>query len=362
MTDARPYLWILDSSHKPLADSLDVFESWADIAYLDGERERLDWSVPPDAIFFSAEISGGAAGEAFASLVAAAADTPLLAVARLRSLAQAVAFFRAGATDYLSLPLDKDEARDRLAAALERAEQRILEAVAVELEPIDADTGEVSLAFAPSRTEEAEVEEVEEDILAELESIPSAKPESRAEENPKPAVRPDGDEAGEQSASDGETDPEEEPVTVDGLPIPTLWEELPCGLLVFDSLGNLVFANSLGLHLFGHVSLAELQDVLENRRASFAAHAANHKPLPDNQWPHVLAARTRTARSAVLSVEKPDRRRVWLRIDCLPHLSEGKITRLSLTIVNLTGELPPLAAPAPPPKRDKQRHRSKRRK
>jgi hypothetical protein len=111
---------------------------------------------------------------------------------------------------------------------------------------------------------------------------------------------------------------------------------------VFDSLGNLVFSNNAGLELFGRDTLAGLQDALENSLSAFAAHGLNNKPFPDNQWPHILAVKTRTARSAVVSVETGDKRRAWLRIDCQPHLADGKIARLSMTAVNLTGELPPL--------------------
>lgn len=347
MSDVKPYLWLLDSEKKPLVECLDVFDGWADVTYLTPESDMPGWDNPPDAVFFSTEIRGGSNGEFFSSLLRDGGLVPLLAVARHRSLTQALAYLRAGASDYLPLPLEESEVHERLMAALEKAEHLAYSPLTVELETFDQDPGDVSLTVGPRHSATEDIGE--DDILAELsQSDPTfsrlSSPESEAV-----TVQP----------------LEDEPEAVDGLPIPTLWEELPCGLLVFDSLGNLVFSNSLGLDLFGHSSLAELQEALENRHDSFAAHAANHKQLPDNQWPHILARKARATRSAVISVEKPDRRRVWLRIDCQPHLSEGTISRLSMTIVNLTGELPPLNTSEPTehaPKRGKAKSRSKRKK
>lgn len=328
-----PLVWIFDSDRSPLAGCVEAFEDWADAVYYAADAGDPDWDSPPDAVFFSAEVKGGAAGDVFGGLSRNAAGVPLLAVARLRSLAQAVSYWRAGAADYLSLPLEEEDVRERLQAALVRAEQLAMQGMMVELEPVDLDPGEISLRVARTDATDAsgEIDDEVDDILAHLSGdIGEAARESHGE----PAAE------------------EEEPEAVDGLPIPNLWEELPCGLLVFDSNANLVFSNSLGLDLFGYGSLAELQEALETGRSRFAAHGANLRPMADNQWPHVLAARTRTARSAVLSIEKPDRRRIWLRVDCLPHLSDGKISRLSMTLVNLTGELPalnitPAAATAP---------------
>lgn len=344
--DAKPLLWLIDSGRAPLAASLGVFEDWADVRYFASEPAESEWERPPDAVFFSAEFAGGAEGEAFGRLVAAAGAVPLLAVARLRSFTQAVAFFRAGADDYLSLPLEEEDVWERFNAAIERMARLAMRGLLVELEPSEAapDSVDMSLRSAVSAVEPSgdASPEAEEDILARLSA----------------------DLAGESglNATEPQDGAEEEPIAVDGLPIPNLWEELPCGLLVFDSNGNLVFSNTLALVLFGCPSLAELQDMLENNRAAFAAHGANHKPLPDNQWPQTQAARTRTARSAVISIERSDRRRLWLRIDCMPHLADGAISRLSMTLVNLTGELAPLqTASAAPAKREKAK-RSKRRK
>lgn len=307
----KPLLWLIDSVRSPLASCREAIESWADIAYFPPDAPPREWSASPDAVLFSAEMKGGPEGEPFQDLVSSVEDIPLIAVARLRSLAQAVAYFRAGVTDYLSLPLDEDDARERVFAALDRAAALVMRGMMVELEPVDQDPGEVSLTLRPSAVQSPLIND-DEDILARLNP---AKPEET----------------------------EDEPTAVDGLPIPSLWDELPCGVMVFDSTANLVFSNALALGLFGFASLAELQEALENRRADFKAYAVNQKPLPDNQWPQILAGKTRTARSAVVSIERPDRRRSWLRIDCLPHLHDGQITRLCMTIVNLTGELPPLS-------------------
>ncbi|MCD8139001.1 MAG: hypothetical protein LUE17_04345 [Planctomycetaceae bacterium] len=372
MDDDLPLIWIIDSDRNPLAEHLDAFSGWARARHLP-HGAAADWTMPPDAIYASAELAGGPQGEVFADLLAAAGAIPVLVVARLRSLAQAVAYFRAGAADYLSLPLEEEEARDRYVAAMERAETLAMQGMVVELEPVDQEVGEISLSLRPSLPEPIPDEE---DILAHLHAEP--RESVRAEPSGKPETA-ETDAAADESAivetvvekatiTDAavEDPAEDEPVAVDGLPIPTLWEELPCGLLVFDSSVNLVFSNSLGLEMFGHTSLAELQEVLESHRDSFAAHGSNHRPLPDNQWPHLVAAKTRTARSAVVSIEKPDRRRAWLRVDCLPHVADGALSRLSMTLVNLTGELPPLQVQAEsdsaPARKEKAKKRGKRKK
>lgn len=373
--DAKPYLWLLDSERKPLADYLDLFADWADVVYIGPGQVVPDWDEQPDAVFFSAEIAGGVHGSLFAELSGEAGNVPLLAIAKLRSLSQAVSFFRAGATDYLSLPLDGDELQERLNAALEKAARMAINGMMVQFESVAPDAGEISvslrtatavedddiLAHLPESADSVNNAEPTESVMSEIpETVPAAAPR-QAEPPPMPVcVEPETEDASPAA--------EEEPETVDGLPIPTLWEELPCGLLVFDSDGNLVFSNSLGLDLFGFSSLAELEDALECRREEFKAYGANHKPLPDNQWPQVLALKSRVARAAVLSVEKRDKHRLWLRIDCLPHLSDGKINRLTMTIVNMTGELPPLVLTTPsaaPPlsvKRPKAKARGRRRK
>ncbi len=328
MTNDRPNLWVVDSPRAPLAACLDAFSEWAEYQYFGPDAPLPnEFDNTLDAIFFSAEIQGGADGDLFATLITSGA--PLLAVSSVRSLAQAVAYFRAGVGDYLSLPLDAEDARERCLAAMDKAREQAMPSVMVELEAVDDDAGDISLTISPSNNDATTPAAPSEDILADLPNQP---------------------------------EDEEEPVAVDGLPIPTLWEELPCGLLVFDSNGNLVFCNQLGLDLFNRPSLADLQEALETDLARFSAYAANHNPLPDNQWPHVLARKTRTARSAVISIETSEKRRAWLRVDCLPHISDGALTRLTMSVINLTGELPPLSLAEQPaaPKKEKAKKRAKR--
>ena len=375
IAENKPLLWILDSERTPLAGCRDLFVKWADCLYVPPGHSLPDWEQAPDAVFFSAEIDGGPHGAFFAALERDAGAIPLLAVTRLRSLAQAVAYFRAGAADYLSIPLEEDDVKERFDASLERAARLAMQNVVMEVEQVDAHAGGVRLALGSGQPaipagDAPQTDKQEEDILAQLpgDGTFSIADEPVADSNATDASEIECD--GHNPPSSPSPAEDDEPVAVDGLPIPSLWEELPCGLLVFDSLSNLVFSNRLGLELFGYESLAELQEALENHRESFSAHAANHKPLADNQWPHLLALKTRTARAAVLSLEKPDRRRVWLRVDCMPHITDGKVSRLSMTLANLTGELPPLAAAKPesPPtpaqrakrERGKQRGRKKR--
>ena len=313
MTDlaAKPLVWIIDSLRGPLAESAAAVGACCGYRYFTSDDSLPDAADAPDAVLFSGEIEGGPGGEAFAYLRQRLAGTPLLACARVRSLAQAVAYFRNGAADYLPLPLDPGEIADRLAAAFAR---EVPPAVMVELEALDGDGPDaVSLAVGGD----------DDDILAQL----------------------SGEEQAAAGIDDGNADSESEPVAVDGLPIPSLWEELPCGLLAFDSEGNLVFSNRLAMDMFGFETLGDLQDALDNRRSSFAARGVNRKALPDNQWPHSAAIRARTARHGLVSFERPDGSRVWLRMDCLPHLSGGSLARLTVTLVNMTGEIPSIGLP-----------------
>lgn len=384
---------MIDSERTPLIHCRKAIEEWADITYFEGLPNDDDWNSPPEIIFFSAEIPGGSAGKTFENLVEKTHAIPIVAISKVRSLAQAVGFFRAGAADYLTLPLDEDDARE----ALERAENWQSPRFMVELEPIDHDTGEISLSLTSVCEQHEENEEripptndaisslddqidgddgdKDDDILAHLPPTPPPDENERKDYTPYAytgefindatlhELETQAEILGENAASRmdcrdktiiphhhdlaPESKDEEEPVAVDGLPIPLLWDELPCGLLVFDSEANLVFANQPALELFGRQTMVELEDALENNRSSFNALANTQKPLPDNQWPHVLAAKTRTARSALVSIEKPDKRRLWLKIDCRPHLHGGEMSRLLFTAVNMTGDLPPVASAEP---------------
>jgi|GEM_PF-2519682 len=350
MQTDRPYIWIVDSARTPLASCLAAFSGWAEVRYFDTAPEGGEWEHDrPDAVFFSAEMDGGA----FPGLFGYSDSVPFLAVAAMRSLAQAVAWFRAGAMDYLSVPLEPVETEERYTEAVKKLERLTLSPVVVELEAVDGELDDVSLAIAPSGMADIGAKD---DVLAEIPTPMIANA---------PIVPEVFDllDALEEERENGEPEEGEEPESVNALPIPTLWEELPCGLLVFDSDGNLAFSNQLGLDMFAAGALGELQEALENDRSRYHAFGANHKPLPDNQWPHELARKTRTARSAVVSLEVSEKRRLWLRIDCLPHIVDGAVNRLTMSVINLTGELPPLSLAetvVQPVKRDKGKKRGKR--
>ena len=322
----KPLVWIFDSARSPLGEALPAFDRLPAVFrhFGAGEAPRAG-AEPPDVVFFSAGIEGGAGGAAFMSLRAAAGGVPLIAVSRLRSFAQALSFFRNGVFDYISLPVDDSELSERFEAALAK-KNADMSTVMVEFEAMD-EAARDGLTLTVHRAVATEVEP-DEDILAQLATGGDTPP------------KPDG--AGGVSAPAGADTPREEADAdpVDGLPIPSLWDELPCGLLAFDSRGNLVFANSMAMKLFGHLSLNSLREALENGRPAFNALGANRKPLPDNQWPHLTAVKAKAARANIVSIARPDHSRLWLRMDCLPHLSDGKVNRMSMTVINMTGELP----------------------
>ncbi len=318
-----PRLWIIDSVRETLADALPDLE----IA-VDGLFIRYGEALPEvnlaDAMVVSSDLPGGATGEEFGRLVTEWAQIPVLVASKLRSLTQALAFFRRGAADYLPLPLAAEEWEERIAEALERMNTAAaVSAVLMEAEPVDGD-------ILATLTESDE-------SVAEVDVVPEA-------------------------VAEPEQEPETEPEAVDGLVIPTMWDELPCGLAVFDSNHNLVFCNQLALDLFGIASLAELQDTLDARQADLQAYGQNNKPLPNNQWPHLLAFKSRSSRSGILSLERGDKSRVWLRMDCLPHLSDGAVSRLTMTLVNVTGEVPPLHLSQEPKPTAPKRGRARKRK
>lgn len=319
-TSGTPRLWIIDSVRETLADALPDLENAVECRYF-RFGEMLPEENLPDAMVVSSDLPGGATGNEFGRLVTEWAQIPVLVASKLRSLTQALAFFRRGAADYLPLPLTVEEWEERIAEALERMNTAAaVSAVLMEVEPVE-DSDDILATLADSDESVAEVDVV---------------PEAVAEQEP-------------------------EPEAVDGLAIPMMWDELPCGLAVFDSNHNLVFCNQLALDLFGIASLAELQDMLDAHQTDLSAYGQNNKPLPNNQWPHLLAFKSRSSRSGILSLERADKSRVWLRMDCLPHLSDGAVSRLTMTLVNVTGEVPPLHLSTEPkpaaPKRGKARKR-----
>ncbi len=112
-------LLLVDSPGWPLEDMLPQLRQVArECVYLNDVKQLTGPEARPEALIVSSELPGGPQGEGFLRLRRIFPRQPLLVLARNRSLAVALGFFRAGARDFLAAPVDVEELRERLAAAL----------------------------------------------------------------------------------------------------------------------------------------------------------------------------------------------------------------------------------------------------
>ncbi len=114
-------LLVCDDPSLALEENLPLLRALGlDCTYVQEVREIDVEQVRPDAILLSAEVPGGCRGFACQHLRQTFPQTPILAVAHMRSLAGALAWFRAGVADYLPAPLREAEVKERLDAVLKR--------------------------------------------------------------------------------------------------------------------------------------------------------------------------------------------------------------------------------------------------
>ena len=190
----------------------------------------------------------------------------IIVVARCRSLAAAVEFFRAGAVDYLPAPLSREELRERLYAALTRRER--------------------------PATVEVEMET---------------------------------------SAGD-------KPLTAAGMENMLPLSAIPCGLLLFNAEGALIAANRLALSLLGETDTARLAEAIRHHFEDWDPLDGQGRPLRPEAWPPRRALQEKAARAALVGLRRPDRTRVWLRLEAAPIIHNGRCQEIAMAMVNVTEE------------------------
>lgn len=328
-------VWVVDSDKSTLAESVPVLAQLGDCKCFSFPQTEAEGLTIPDILLVSAEIEGGAEGEFFSALIKKFRDIPVIIAARVRSFAQALSFFRSGAADYLTLPLELMETAERLEAALlKRAKAGESDPVEVAVE-VEETIGEMprNLSLVVESFRQLPCAE-DDDILAALptEDDPTQNPPSMIDTGSAPSQH-----EGE-PASVIQIDEEKSRQATQA----EILEQLPCGYMALDLDGNLTVANAIAMETLGYDSLAELQDKWDSRRGEFGACGLNGKEIGSAHWPDMQALKSKARRSGCISVERPDNRRIWLRIDCLPVLSEGRVRYVAVTLTNVTDDHPPL--------------------
>jgi PAS domain-containing protein len=284
--ESRRRLLLCDGPGYHLEDLLPFFRS-LDYActYVQEIHELRARGVQADAIIASDSIAGGPRGAAFTHIRRTFPTRPVLVVAHLRSLATAVGFFRAGVADYLSAPLRAEETRERIEAAI-RARAGRGAGEAPDDEPVE-------VAVVPA------------------EAVPDA--------------------AGGPAAQEGNG-----------------WislETLPCAALVFGGDGRLRDANGLALELLGHPGVGGLRLAFDHGLADCAPLDERAAPLAPDRWPVRRALRSGRREAATVGLLRPDRRRVWVRLEVRPRRADGRIRDVIATLSDVT----PVADSSAPP-------------
>lgn len=93
-------------------------QSGFECQYVPSAADLTAGGPDPDVVLIGGGIRGGARGECFTRITSLCPGIPLIVLADMRSLSVAVDFFRAGASDYLALPVTDAELLDRIDAAL----------------------------------------------------------------------------------------------------------------------------------------------------------------------------------------------------------------------------------------------------
>ncbi len=283
--DFRRRLLLCDGPGYHLEDLLPFFrELGYACTYVQEIQELRARGVQADAIVASDSIPGGAQGAAFTHIRRTFPSRPVLVVAHLRSLATAIDFFRAGVADYLPAPLRPEETRERIEVAIRRA--RGEGAGGGSEEPIE-------VLVEPAGP-----------------SAATASLSGRHEGNGRISL-----------------------------------ENLPCAALVFGADGRLREANGLALELLGHPALAGLRQAFDHGLAGYEPLDARAAPLAPERWPIRMALRQGCRAAATLGLLRPDRARVWVRLEAVPRRRHGRIRDVIATLSDLTPGDPPPEAP-----------------
>ncbi len=257
----RPRLLVCDDPAQTLEEELPLFRDlgWA-CTYVQSVDDLSGGELQPDAVILSGRLPGGPEGRAFARLQRAFPHAPLLVVASVRSLSTAVAFFRAGADDYLSMPLARDETRQRLTAALEGGRRAGAHAVS-----------EVSAELAGG------------EVLAKRTGATSIPGRAPAEGGP---------------LREGCID----------------LEALGCGVWVCDGEGRLVAANAAALSLVARPSREDLGRCVARPIEVWEPLDARGCLLSPEAWPPFRALKDHAPRAGTMSLLRPDGTRVRVHL------------------------------------------------
>lgn len=113
-----------------------------------------------------------------------------------------------------------------------------------------------------------------------------------------------------------------------------LLTRLPCGVVVFGSDQRVTEVNPMAERMLGVTGV----EAVQSRLADCAA-LCNPKGQHDRDaknWPVPRAFREKILRSVTLSLERPDRTRIWVRVEAAPVLSGGQVERVVTSLTNIT--------------------------
>ncbi|MBN2712687.1 MAG: hypothetical protein JXR97_09715 [Planctomycetes bacterium] len=115
----KPHILVCDGQGRRLEECLPVLRDLGyACTYIPDVASLYKGCEFPDLLVVSAEINGGPGGADFREITQTFPGVAVMAIAHVRSLSTAIAFFRAGVVDYLPVPFARDEASERIEAAL----------------------------------------------------------------------------------------------------------------------------------------------------------------------------------------------------------------------------------------------------
>jgi CheY-like chemotaxis protein len=270
-----------------------------------------------DLLLACSELPGGAGGKEFRRIMKTAAGLPVVVVAHVRSLSDALSYFRAGVADYLPAPLSDTELGERIDSALAHP-------LDTWCEPFDAEACEDSNGDEDANP--AAALPVEQDTEDDTDSL---SPQELADDSGAPAEAP---------ATSGNPAANDSNVKNHDTYAESAYAGLPVGVLKFSGDGELLLANPAALRILG-------RDAASIRGAFAPGIAAagelelidlNGHAVRSDLWPPALCLKEKAARGRTLGLTRPDRLRVRLRIDATPTLNNGLVKEITVTVCNVT--------------------------